>query len=134
MLGNPFWGRHAKGILDWIIVNAVLYLCLVAQITDFIEGLDLWWYCAGGYAALVVLHAILSQRDGYTISLSYSMGRFFRKCYLIPIAWIFELFGTSSARPPALQHMQPYNLKVGWWSLFYLCMIAICFCLMNNSR
>lgn len=128
ILGNPFWGRHAKGILDWVIVNAVLWLCFFAQLFDVL-GFDLWWYVAGGYAALVILHAILTQRDGYAVSLSYSMGGSCRRCGLIPIAWIFELFGTSSARPPAKQHLAPYHLKTGWMNwfsnfCFWVCVLA----------
>lgn len=32
ILGNPFWRRYARGMLDWIVINAVLYLAMVAQV------------------------------------------------------------------------------------------------------
>ena len=64
MWGSPFWSRFAKGILGWTIVNAVLYLSLVAQLTNFFSFRNFWWYMSGGYGCLVVLHAILTQRDG----------------------------------------------------------------------
>lgn len=36
--GNPFWRRFSKGIVDWLAINAVLWLALVAQLTDFFSG------------------------------------------------------------------------------------------------
>lgn len=36
--GNPFWSRFSKGIVDWLAINTVLWLALVAQITDFFSG------------------------------------------------------------------------------------------------
>ncbi len=62
--GNPFWGRFSKGIVDWLAINTVLWLCLVAQLTDFFSGVKIWWYVAAGYTGLVVAHAVLSTRDG----------------------------------------------------------------------
>ncbi len=64
MWGNPFWSRFSKGILDWLAINTVLWLALVAQLTDFFPGVVVWWYVAAGYAGLVVAHAVLSTRDG----------------------------------------------------------------------
>lgn len=110
--GNPFWKYYARGILDWGIIIAVLVLAFVAQQLDFIEGVPVWWYLAGGYTALVVLHAVLSQRDGYTVSLTHSAAAGMRRCGLVPLAWLFEWLGASSARPPAEQYLAPYHLKV----------------------
>ena len=31
VLGSPFWGRYSRGLVDWLVINAVLYLALVAQ-------------------------------------------------------------------------------------------------------
>ncbi len=62
--GHPFWSRFAKGLLFWTIVNAVLYLSLTAQLTNFFSFNNFWWYISGGYGALVVAHAVLTIRDG----------------------------------------------------------------------
>lgn len=62
--GNPFWGRFSKGIVDWLAINAVMWLALVAQLTEFFGSLKVWWFVAAGYTALVVVHAVLSTRDG----------------------------------------------------------------------
>lgn len=118
LLGSPFWKHHARGILDWLIILGVLTLCFVAQWLDFIKGVTLWWYAAGGYGGLVVIHAVLTQRDGYTISVTHSIAGMFRACGLIPIAWLFEWLGASSARPPAEQYLMPYTLKTGWSAYF----------------
>ncbi len=32
MLGRPFWGRYAHGIIDWLTINVVLYLAFTAQV------------------------------------------------------------------------------------------------------
>lgn len=32
VLGRPFWRHYAHGIIDWLVVNVVLYLCLAAQV------------------------------------------------------------------------------------------------------
>ena len=118
LLGSPFWRHHARGIFDWTIILGVLALCFVAQWLDFIKGVMLWWYAAGGYAALVAAHAVLTQRDGYAVSLTHSMGGMFRRCGLVPFAWLFEWVGASSARPPSEQYLMPYNLKTGWGAYF----------------
>ena len=112
LLGSPFWRHHARGVLDWLIILGALTLCFVAQWLDFIKGIYLWWYAAGGYAGLVVAHAVLTQRDGYAVSINHSIAGLFRKCGLIPLAWIFEFLGASSARHPAEQYLMPYQLKV----------------------
>lgn len=112
VLGNPFWRHHARGILDWIIINAVLALSFVVQWLNFLNGVTLWWYVAGGYSGLVVLQAVLTQRDGYCVSLTHTVGGWFRACGLVPFAWLFEWIGASSARYPAEQYLMPYHLKV----------------------
>ena len=30
ILGSPFWRRYSRGLLDWIVIHAVLYLALAA--------------------------------------------------------------------------------------------------------
>jgi hypothetical protein len=119
VMGNPFWKHHARGILDWIVILAILSLSFVAQWLDFISGVTLWWYVAGAYTGLVVIHAVITQRDGYTVSLMHGIGRLFRRCGLIPLAWLFEWIGASSARPPAEQYLAPYHLKVGLFVLLH---------------
>lgn len=32
VLGHPFWGRFSRGIIDWLVINVVLYLALAAQV------------------------------------------------------------------------------------------------------
>jgi len=122
LLGSPFWRHHARGILDWIVICAVLALSFVVQWLDFVKGLLLWWYVAGGYAGLVVAQAVLSQRDGYCISLTHTIGGWFRACGLVPLGWLFEWIGASSARHPAEQYLMPYHLKVTPTKLLHACM------------
>ena len=118
LLGSPFWRHYARGIIDWLVILGVLALCFVAQWLDFIKGVMLWWYVAGGYAGLAVAHMVLTQRDGYAVSLTYTIAGWFRACGLIPVAWIFEWIGLSSARPPAENFLMPYHLKTGWLTYF----------------
>lgn len=110
--GNPFWRYYARGILDWLVINAVLALSFVAQWYDFFAGVKLWWYVAGAYTGIVVVHAVITQRDGYCVSLTNSIGSMFRMCGLLPLAWLFEWIGRSSARPPAIHYLAPYHLRV----------------------
>jgi hypothetical protein len=93
-----------------------LGLAFTCQRLDFFPGVKVWWYTAGGYAGLVVIHAVLIQRDGYCISLTHGCANVLRRCGLIPLAWIFEWIGASSARGPAEQYLMPYRLKTGWGS------------------
>jgi hypothetical protein len=37
VLGRPFWGRYAHGIIDWLTINVVLYLAFTAQVR-FVHG------------------------------------------------------------------------------------------------
>ena len=128
--GSPFWRHHARGVLEWLVILAVLALCFVAQWLNYFSGSEnIWWYAAGAYTGLVVIQAVFSQRDGYCISITNSIASVFRSCYLVPIAWIFEFIGRSSARPPAEQHLAPYQLKIGWFTyisnaLFWIIVIA----------
>ena len=40
VLGRPFWRHYAHGIIDWLVVNVVLYLCLAAQVRTGCAGLS----------------------------------------------------------------------------------------------
>ena len=93
-------------------------LAFLSQWLDFFDGLKLWWYVAGGYTGVVVGHAVLSQRDGYCVSLTHSTASAMRKIGLVPIAWILEWIGASSARRPAVQYLMPYKMKTGWGPFF----------------
>ena len=84
------------------------------------SGLTLWWYVAGAYSGLAILQAVFSQRDGYCVSLTNSAGAGLRRCGLVPLAWLFEWVGKSSARHPAEQHLAPYHLKVTAEILLFL--------------
>ncbi len=113
--GNPFWRHHARGVLEWLVILAVLALCFTAQWVNYFPNTpNIWWYAAGAYTGIAVFQAVLSQRDGYCVSLTNSTASLFRKCHLYPFAWLFEFIGRSSARGPAEQHLAPYQLRVGW--------------------
>jgi hypothetical protein len=116
VLGDPFNRHHAGGVLVWIAIVGALVVAFVAQQLDFLGGVTVWWYAAGGYAGLAAAHAVLSQRDGYTVSLANGTARLLRRCHLVPLAWPFEFAGRFSARPPAEQYLAPYYLKTGWSS------------------
>lgn len=128
--GNPFWRHHAWGVLEWLVILAVLALCFTAQWVNFFPNTpNIWWYAAGVYTGIAVLQAVLSQRDGYCVSLTNSTASLFRRCHLYPLAWLFDFIGRSSARGPAEQHLAPYHLKVGWGTylsnaVFWILVIA----------
>jgi hypothetical protein len=130
LLGNPFWRHHAWGVLEWLLILAVLALCFVAQWLNYFPSTpNIWWYASGAYTGIAVFQAVLSQRDGYCISLTNSTAALFRKCHMYPIAWIFDFIGRSSARPPAEQHLAPYHLRTGWATyisnaIFWILVIA----------
>jgi hypothetical protein len=70
VLGSPFTGRYAKAVFDYLLVNAVLWLVMMAQVTDFMGlftriGIPIWYYVAAGYAGMVVFHQIITTRDGW---------------------------------------------------------------------
>lgn len=130
LLGNPFWRHHARGVLEWLVILAVLALCFVAQWLEYFPSTpNIWWYASGAYTGIAVFQAVFSQRDGYCISLTNSTASLFRRCHLYPIAWIFDFIGRSSARPPAEQHLAPYQLRTGWATyisnaIFWILVIA----------
>ena len=120
LVGNPFWGRYAKGVLDWLIINAILWLSFVCQITNFFK-FDLWYWVVAGYSGLVVTHAIIITRPGYCISITHSLGGMFRHwardsgcCYYLwlSLAKFLEWWGSSSARPRPMSYLAPYQLRV----------------------
>ena len=128
--GSPFWRHHARGVLEWLVILAVLALCFTAQWVNYFPNTPyIWWYAAGAYTAIAVAQAVLSQRDGYCVSLTNSTAAMFRRCHLYPLAWLFDFIGRSSARGPAEQHLAPYQLKVGWGTylsnaVFWILVIA----------
>ena len=128
--GNPFWRHHAWGVLEWLVILALLALCFTAQWVNFFPNTpNIWWYAAGVYTGIAVLQAVLSQRDGYCVSLTNSVAAAFRMCHLYPLAWLFDFIGRSSARGPAEQHLAPYQLRVGWGTylsnaVFWITVIA----------
>ena len=128
--GSPFWRHHARGVLEWLVILAVLALCFTAQWVNYFPNTpNIWWYAAGVYTGIAVFQAVLSQRDGYCVSITNSTAAMFRRCHLYPLAWLFEFIGRSSARGPAEQHLAPYRLKVGWGTylsnaVFWILVIA----------
>ncbi|KAL4451723.1 hypothetical protein ABPG75_007385 [Micractinium tetrahymenae] len=138
VLGNPFWRRYARGLLDWIAINAVLYLALAAQITEFFS-FPIFYYVAAGYSGLVVFHAIITTRDGYCVSLSNELAAVLRRwrrdprsscgAGWSPFIWLLERIGASSARPVAQEYLAPYHMKTGWGNffsnlVFWVCVLA----------
>ena len=122
VLGSPFWSRYSWGILHWLVLNAVLYLALVAQVTTFFPGIkNLFFYVAAGYAGLVVVHAVLTTRDGYTVSLTHGAARACRAAgrrsccrgVWLALAGVLEWAGASSVRPTPKEYLAPYAMKVG---------------------
>ena len=130
LLGNPFWRHHAWGVLEWLLILAVLALCFVAQWLEYFPNTpNIWWYASGAYTGIAVFQAVFSQRDGYCISLTNSTASLFRRCHMYPIAWVFDFIGRSSARPPAEQYLAPYQLRTGWATyisnaIFWILVIA----------
>lgn len=114
-----FVRRHyALGILLWLGICGGLVFAFLSQWYNFFNGLKLWWYVAGGYTGYAALHAVLSQRDGYCVSINQSIANFLRSCYLGPIAYIFELAAYMSARGPNEHFLMPYKMKTGWGPFF----------------
>jgi hypothetical protein len=127
VLGRPFWRHYAHGIIDWLVVNVVLYLCMAAQLTGFIK-FQLFYYVCAGYAGLVVVHAVITTRDGYCVSLSNELAAKLRRWQRdprsccgrgwSPLIWFLERVGASSARPVGQEYLAPYHMRVGWSNFF----------------
>ena len=64
--GRPFWRRYAPGILQWLVVNAVMWLAFSAQLVGFwvFGNIHIWWWVACGYTGLAVVLEVLGTRDG----------------------------------------------------------------------
>lgn len=56
--------HHLEGLLHWALINALLWLAFVAQLSGWTPGFPIWWYTAGAYTGLVAAQAILSTRPG----------------------------------------------------------------------
>ncbi|EFN56001.1 hypothetical protein CHLNCDRAFT_145389 [Chlorella variabilis] len=105
VLGRPFWGRYSHGIIDWLALNVVLYLALTAQLTGFFS-FDIFYYVVMGYSGLVVVHAVVTTRDGYCVSLSNQLGARLRRwrrdpraccgAAWTPLIWLLERTGWSN--------------------------------------
>ncbi|PSC69540.1 Callose synthase 5 [Micractinium conductrix] len=135
VLGSPFWGRYSRGLVDWLVINAVLYLALVAQITEFFS-FPIFYYIAAGYTGLVIIHAVITTRDGYCISLSNQLAARLRRWRRDPrsccgsgwgpFIWVLERVGASSARPVAQEYLAPYHMKTGWDNFFSNLLFWVC--------
>ena len=126
VVANPFWGHYAKGVLDWLLINAILWLAFVCQEVAYFS-FDIWYYIVAGYSGLVVFHALAITRNGYCISITYSIGNMFRRwakssgcCYWLwmGLAKFTEWCGASSARPRPTSYLAPYPMKVAWSTFF----------------
>ncbi|KAJ9527498.1 hypothetical protein QJQ45_025772 [Haematococcus lacustris] len=99
--GAPVWG--VLGFVEWGLVLLGLVVLFAAQFLD--SGLQAmaksyWPLAAGGYTALMLGHALITTRDGYSVSLT-SMLRLPR------------VFAASSARPAASYWLDG-SLSIGW--------------------
>lgn len=56
--------HHLEGLLHWALINALLWLAFVAQLSGWTPGFPIWWYTACAYTGLVAAQAILSTRPG----------------------------------------------------------------------
>jgi hypothetical protein len=73
-------------------------------------------------ACLVVIHAVITTRDGYCVSLTNQLAatlRHWRRhlcgwrgACLAPFIWLLERIGPSSARPVPHEYLAPYHMKV----------------------
>jgi len=97
-------------------------LSLPPQIAEVLHHRIFYFLCAI-YTGIVVIHAVLSTRDGYCVSLSHQAaaalggwGPAWR-----PLVWLLKRGATCSARPPAAEYLAPYPLKVGLVRVVYLC-------------
>jgi hypothetical protein len=71
---------------------------------------------------LVVIHAVITTRDGYCVSISNQVGATLRRwrrsprgccgAGWAPFIWLFERIGASSARPVPQEYLAPYQMKV----------------------
>ncbi|PNH01232.1 hypothetical protein TSOC_012892 [Tetrabaena socialis] len=100
--GAPLWGVF--GWLEWVLVAfgvvglfALQYMGPPAMQT---MARSYWPFAAGGYAAAVVGHGLLSGRDGYSVSLS-------------SLLRLPRLFTASSVRPTASCWLER-PMAVGW--------------------
>lgn len=135
VLGSPFWRRYARGLVDWLAINAVLYLALVAQITEFFS-FPIFWYVCAGYTGLVVIHAVITTRDGYCVSLTNELAAKLRRwrrdprgtcgAGWAPFIYFLERIGASSARPVAQEYLAPYHMKTGWSNFFANLLFWVC--------
>ena len=64
LLARSFLPASEQGVFSWLLVNAVLWLALAAQLLGAFGGLQLWYYTAAAYAGLNAVHAVLTMRDG----------------------------------------------------------------------
>lgn len=91
------------------------------QLTGFFS-FDIFYYVVMGYTGLVVIHAVITTRDGYCVSLSNQLGAKLRRwrqdpraccgSAWTPIIWLLERVGASSARPVPHEYLAPYHMKV----------------------
>lgn len=94
---------------------------LAPQLTGFL-AFDIFYYVTAGYAGLVVIHAVITTRDGYCVSLSNQAGAALRRWRRdprgccgkgwTPLIWVLERVGASSARPVPQEYLAPYPMKV----------------------
>ena len=92
------------------------------QLTEFFT-FNIFYYVVIGYSGLVVVHAIITTRDGYCVSISNMAGARLRRwrrdprgccgAGWTPLIWVLERIGASSARPVAQEYLAPYHMKVG---------------------
>ncbi|KAL6774638.1 GSL1 [Auxenochlorella protothecoides x Auxenochlorella symbiontica] len=123
--GGAISGRAALGVLQWLAILCVMALLMAAQVIGWwvFGKYHIWWWAAAGYGGLVVAHALLSTRPGHAVSLTHSAAALARRararswCFgwgWACVAWGFELLGASSARPPPVDHVAPYDMRVSW--------------------
>ena len=63
VLGSLFWNRFSRGVIDWLAINVVLYLALVAQVG--VSGVCGGGGGGGGCTSLIVVWegGCVSMRD-----------------------------------------------------------------------
>lgn len=124
MAGGAISGRAALGVLQWLAILCVMALLMAAQVIGWwvFGEYHIWWWAAAGYGGLVVAQALLSTRPGHAVSLTHSAAALARRARARSwcfgwgwdcVAWGFELLGASSARPPPVDHVAPYDMRVG---------------------
>ena len=103
------------------------------QLTGFFS-FDIFYYVVMGYSGLVVVHAVVTTRDGYCVSLSNQLGARLRRwrrdpraccgAAWTPLIWLLERVGASSARPVPHEYLAPYHMKACGARVLCVCVCA----------